>query len=406
MTINIEKLKDSKEFLNIILENMDAAIFIADENFEIHQFNDSLIRLFDIPIEQCQHEFFGTASGCVNAVNENQPCGQTSKCSLCILRQSVKKCLEGTLSTKKQSLVRDFYINGRLEKKYLEFICRPIRYNDGKMVLVLMYDVTLLERSRQKLKEKQDQLRIDLDRAGQIQRSLLPPQHPDIPNLIVEWYFQPSLKIGGDGFHIYSENDHLVSCFMLDVSGHGVSAALVSVMVKQFLDYLHIKGIKKGITYQPGQILQLLERRFPFEKFGSYFTICYVVLNLETGEFVFSNAGHVPLVIVRKKGGIEVLEKGGSIIGINENSTPEQYTAVLSDGDKLILFTDGLIDYFGEKGEASNVLDFYHSLEDMAQSTAKDVVEKITEQRAKASNVPPADDISLIVLEFVPDIKD
>jgi PAS domain-containing protein len=68
MTINLQDLRESNEFLNFILDNMGAAVLIADENFRIHQFNDSFLNLFDSAAVAPTIRTFGEVSGCVNAV--------------------------------------------------------------------------------------------------------------------------------------------------------------------------------------------------------------------------------------------------------------------------------------------------------------------------------------------------
>lgn len=401
MPIDIDKLKDSKQFLNLIMENMDAAIFIVDAQMKIYQFNDGFLTLFSPRIGDVMDISFGPAAGCVNTVKENKPCGETSLCGICNLRQALKNTAANCRSEKRLALEREFYINGQLVKKYLEFTCRPIEYDGLQMILLFIYDVTPIEQSKRQLKEKQKQIDIDLEKAAEIQRSLLPARRPKISRMNVDWFFEPSFKVGGDVFHIYTENDPFISCYMLDVSGHGVSAALVAVMAKQFLDHLHIKGLKKGRPYQPRDILRLLDRQFPFERFDSYLTIVSLLLNVETGQLVYACAGHVPPVIVGKSGELNILKQHGAIIGIGQNVKPKQYKSVLSAGDKLVIYTDGLVDYFGKKGALSNNGRFYDTLQALNSCSAGQMVEQIMSQRKRQGESAPADDISLLVLEYL-----
>lgn len=399
--MTIDKLKDSKQFLRIILENMDTAVFIVDTDLKIYQFNKAFHSIFHPDFKDGEHAAFGSTAGCINAMTEGKPCGKTKSCDTCELRKSLLKMVQQCRSGNKQSLERIFYINGRQVKKHLEFTCRPIEYDGRQLALVFIYDVTLIEASKRQLKKKQRQIDIDLEKASEIQRSLLPDKRPDIPEMNVDWFFEPSHKVGGDVFHIYREKGSFISCYMLDVSGHGVSASLVAVMVKQFLDYLHIKGLKRGVPYPPKQILQLLERQFPFERFDSYFTIVCLLLNWKTGELLYSNAGHVPPVLIRQPNGIDVLGQHGSIIGIGLNADPQQYETVLTAGDKLVIYTDGLVDYFGRKGESSNIDNFYSTLQAAGSCSATQSVTRIISQRNAKGGNSPADDISLMVLEYL-----
>ncbi|MCF6249275.1 MAG: SpoIIE family protein phosphatase [Desulfobacula sp.] len=401
MAIDLSKLKNSKEFLKILFDNLDTAIFIADKNLKIYQFNDSFLTLFNPVNSDVSNITFGSASGCINAVKENKPCGETSVCNNCILGQSLKKCFFSKTPIEKKSLERIFYIKGKPEKKYLEFTARLINYLDRQLLLIFVYDVTRIEQAKRILKIKQEQINIDLEKAADIQRSLLPAKRPQIPFIDVDWFFEPSHKVGGDVFHIYRENDVYTSCYMLDVSGHGISAALVAVMVKQFIDHLHIEGLKKGRPFQPETILQMLEVQFPFERFDCYFTIVCVLLNVKTGHMVYGGAGHVPPVIVGREDRFELLDRNGTIIGIGNNETLTQHEAQLKIGDKLIIYTDGLVDYFGKRGSASNTQDFYKGLQGLRNESAGRLVDKIIAQRIQKGNQIAQDDISLLVIEYV-----
>jgi len=240
MKIDTKELKDSNEFLNILLQNMDSAVFIADENFKIHQFNDSFLTLFNRSDSNLVDLTFGPASGCINAIRENKPCGETSACKNCIINQTLHNTVLTMEPNEKKYLERIFYIKGKPVKKYLEFTSRPIIFHDQTMILVFIYDITTIELSKIKLQQKQKQIAVDLEKAGEIQKSLLPQNLPEIPSIQAEWFFEPCHMVGGDIFHLYKEDETHISTYILDVCGHGISAALIAVTVKQFLDQLHV----------------------------------------------------------------------------------------------------------------------------------------------------------------------
>ncbi|NOX33308.1 MAG: SpoIIE family protein phosphatase [Deltaproteobacteria bacterium] len=401
MNIDIKELKDSNEFLNILLQNIDTAVFIADENLQIHQFNDSFLTVFSRSRSNLMDITFGPASGCINSVRENKPCGETSACKTCILKGSLLDTLLNQETHEKESLERIFYINGTPVKKYLEFTCRPISFRNHKMILVFVHDITKIELSKKQLKQKQKQIDIDLEKAGEIQKHLLPKNLPDIPSIRVDWFFEPCLMVGGDIFHIYKENEDCISAYMLDVCGHGVSAALIAVTAKQFLDQLHAQGLAKGSPFQPEEILNALESEFPFERFDCYFTIVYVLLNVKTGEVTYGCAGHVPPLVIGRSGKFEVLNNHGTIIGLGQEPPLSQYKTRLSPGDKIILYTDGLIDYFGEKGAYPNKKNFYAVLKKAADKPADQIIEQvIKEQKRIRVNTEADDDISLLAIEY------
>lgn len=401
MKIDVNALKDSNEFLNLLLANIDTAVFIADEQLKIYQFNDSFLSLFRRSDETMVEMTFGMASGCINAVRENKPCGETSACRNCILKQSLINSLSIREPHEKKFLERVFYIHGQPVKKYLEFTSRPILFQERRMILVFIYDVTKIELSKMELEKKQRQIDMDLEKAAEIQKNLLPQSLPDIPSISIHWFFEPCRMVGGDIFHLYKEDDRHVSAYILDVCGHGVSAALIAVTVKQFLDQLHAQGLSRGEPFPPEKILNRLEAEFPFERFDCYFTIVHVLLDVQTGTLIYGCAGHVPPLVAGQHDRFEILDRHGTIIGLGQDPPLKQYETKLLPGDKLILYTDGLIDYFGPKGKAVNKNEFYDLLKTISDRPCKEIVTEVVAAFKKIRGQKAIDDdISLLAIEY------
>jgi sigma-B regulation protein RsbU (phosphoserine phosphatase) len=158
MPIALDNLKESNEFLNLILENINSAILIADENMRIHQFNKSFLSLFDHAADRVIESSFGQISGCVNAVKENKACGGTSQCQFCVLRKTLLQTLVKDYPVDRKAMERIFYIKGIPVLKNLEVTSRLIQYHGQKMILVIIYDVSEIEEQKKKL-EKQQQFR-------------------------------------------------------------------------------------------------------------------------------------------------------------------------------------------------------------------------------------------------------
>lgn len=402
MKINIDTLRESNKFLNLLLDNIETAVFIADENLKIYQFNDSFLSLFNRQSQGLVDITFGPASGCINSILEKKPCGETSACKNCILKQSLLRTLMDEAPNGKKSLERIFYINGIPRKKYLEFTSRQIRFQNRTMILVFVYDITKIEQSKKVLKEQQNQIINDLKKAGEIQKSLLPQQVPDIPHIHASWSFEPCINIGGDIFHLYKEDDTFISMYMLDVCGHGVAAALIAVTVKQFLDQLYVQGLSRKQFFQPAEIMNALEKEFPFDRFDCYFTIAYIQLDLNRGEMIYGCAGHVPPVVLCKNGDVRELDLHGPIIGLGIDLPHKQYHARLMPGDKIILYTDGLIDYFGDRGDVANKDNFYGTLAKLAGKSVQGVITGLKEtQKEFRKSDRLEDDISILAVEYV-----
>jgi sigma-B regulation protein RsbU (phosphoserine phosphatase) len=401
MTINLQDLRESNEFLNFILDNMGAAVLIADENFRIHQFNDSFLNLFDSAAVVPTIKTFGEVSGCVNAVRENKPCGETSACAACVLRHSLIQTLIADAPVDRKPLNRIFYIQGQAVQKYLRFTTRRMAYQGRTMILVIIYDVTDIERQKVELQRKQIMIDEDLKAAAAIQRSLLPEGNHVLENLQVAWRFNPCERIGGDIFNIQRVDDDQVGLYMLDVCGHGVPAALISVAASQFL--AGPRGLLSGgcqLT-SPETVLNHLDEAFPFERFDSYFSIVCMSIDIRRGTLAYGGAGHPPPVLLRADGDLSLLDYRGPVIGFGAETPYGQKEICLEAGDKIILYTDGLTENRNRNGRAFGRDRFYGMLREFTRRPVGDVVDALHREIHRfLEGVEPDDDISLLGLEY------
>jgi len=401
MAPELENLKESNEFLNLLLDNINSAVLIADENLKIHQFNNSFLSLFDTAAECTLEAGFGETAGCVNAVIENKSCGETSHCADCILRRSLIHNLIENAPVNKQSLNRVFYINGEPVRKHLQFSTRTIMFQGRKMFLVIIYDVTDIEQQKIELQKKQELIDRDLGSAAAIQKSLLPDKSPEIENIQVAWKFEPCEQIGGDIFNIHHMDERNVGLYMLDVCGHGVPAALISVTVSQFLNSTDGLLGSNCELLSPEIVLNKLDHSFPFERFDSFFSIIYMTINVKDGWLDYSCAGHPSPILIRSDGSMDFLNQRGPIIGFDSEAPFGQSSIQLQAGDRVILYTDGLLESRNPAGDYFGKLGLYNVLKDHRTEPIQVMVEtvyaKIKDFRQQAA---PDDDISLLAVEY------
>ncbi len=401
MPIALDNLKESNEFLNLIFENINSAILIADENMRIHQFNKSFLSLFDNAADRVLESSFGQVSGCVNAVKENKSCGGTSECRFCVLRKTLLQTLVEGYPVDRKLMERVFYIKGRPILKNLELTSRLIRFHGQKMILVIIYDVSEIEEQKRKLEKQQQQINHELETAAEIQKSLLPDSDLEIDNILIAWRFEPSGHIGGDIFQIHQISPEVIGIYMLDVCGHGVSAALVAVTISQFLMSLHNYMRLTGKIFSPEDVVNRLDKEFPMERFDCFFSIVHATLNIETGRFVYSNAGHMPPLILRSTGRLEMLEKHGTPVGVGFGAAFGREEKQLNTGDRLILYTDGLIENFGTDGERRGKNRFHAFMENYRHLSTRDLVDRMFEEAGRRrGGAAPSDDMSLLAVEY------
>ncbi len=402
MPSEMQDLRESNEFLALLLDHVDAAVLILDEDLKIHQFNRSFLDLFDRAADQFMQASFGQISGCVNSVRENKPCGSTSKCQHCLLNNSLIETMTSRAPVKHQRMDRTFYIDGRAVHKNLEFTAQPIQFSGRRMILVIIYDVTAREQQRKELENKQAIIEQDLQAARKIQVSLLPDREMVMPHIQTAWQFQPWHLVGGDIFQVYVKSPEEIGAYVLDVCGHGVSAALVAVSVSQFLHSLHNRMRLTGRIFSPGEIIDRLETAFPLDRFNCFFTVVYASLNVQSGQLVYANAGHVPPLILRNDGRLEWLDHHGTVIGVGLDSPSGQEEHQLEVGDRLLLYTDGMLDNFGPEGERGGRELFLDALKELQTLPLDQMLSGVF---ARANDLrgpkPPSDDMSLFGIEFL-----
>ena len=265
-----------------------------------------------------------------------------------------------------------------------------------------------LIKTNEELEEKQSILEEDLRAAADIQQSLLPTRIPKTEHLDIDYRFKPCQKIGGDLINITQLDHENWAVYVFDVSGHGVPAAMVGVSVSQVLrsktDRI-IKMIGQGSDVSeiasPGEILEMLDKEFPMERFGTFFTISFLILNSRKGRVLYSNAGHPYPILIRKSGEIEFLNAGGTIIGASTASAFEEGEKRMNPGDKIFIYTDGITEYRDRNREQFGLERLCTTIRDKREKSVTMIIEEVMKSMMRFGDInDPTDDISLLGLEF------
>jgi sigma-B regulation protein RsbU (phosphoserine phosphatase) len=262
--------------------------------------------------------------------------------------------------------------------------------------------------ANEELIRKQELLDEDLKAAAGIQQSLLPQSPPDSDNMAIAWQFMPCERIGGDIFNVVQLDETHLGVYMLDVSGHGVPSALVTVSVSQILrphKGLFLKKAIKGPPYYeilgPADVLNLLDQEYPIERFNKYFTITYLILNIKDRLIKYSNAAHPPPILLRSDGTLELLDKGGTIIGMGGVLPFEEGQKKAEPGDKLVIYTDGIVEYQDRQGGFYGDERFHEELRRLRDRPISEVVDGVVDSIMDyGDHHPPRDDVTLLGIEF------
>ncbi|MEM6794179.1 MAG: fused response regulator/phosphatase [Acidobacteriota bacterium] len=263
---------------------------------------------------------------------------------------------------------------------------------------------SLREKNRE-LEKKHLRIEQDLQAAAVVQQTLIPDRDRRLEGFEVDWHFLPCDSLGGDIFNFVELDERFVIFYLLDVSGHGVPSAMVTVSVAKSLapvGGLLSKTAANGerLALQPALVLAELDREYPTDRFGKFFTITYVVLDRHTGEMRYSSAAHPPPVLAPCGKAGQLLEEGGPIIGLGEYLGYEEGRRILEPGDRFYLYSDGIVEHEGPKG-----LFGQHRLVDSLVGGGDRSLQEVTRLLLRSiqnhgRGASPADDVSLMAVEY------
>ena len=206
-----------------------------------------------------------------------------------------------------------------------------------------------LLRQNAELEQANTRMRRGLEAASRMQKSLLPRKPLQIGNAEFAWCYQPCEELGGDILNVFPLGRRHVGFYLLDVSGHGVPAALLSVTLSRMLTPLLTQsslvqqnGMNGPEPRPPRDVLEELNRRFQMsDESLQFFTIFYGLLDVVGRRLEYVNAGSPPALYIPGSGPPAFFTDCGSAIGWFENAQFEQGTLELQPGDRLYLYSDG-----------------------------------------------------------------
>lgn len=267
--------------------------------------------------------------------------------------------------------------------------------------------IALLQRNEayQALQESQKRLASEVKQAARYVQSLLPDK---LKKGIIrtDWRFVPSAELGGDSFGYHWLDDDHFAFYLLDVSGHGVGAALLSVSA---MNALRSQALPSTDFRKPSQVLFALNNAFQMDQQnGLYFTIWYGVFHKPTRRLDYSGGGHPPALLLggpsAEQATLQVLDSKGPMIGAVNDLEYEAGSTTLDAFAKIFLFSDGA--YEIEKADKtmwpwSEFIAFMDQGPHQGDGTSK-MDRLIAHDRALMGQDEFADDLSIVELDLLP----
>jgi sigma-B regulation protein RsbU (phosphoserine phosphatase) len=252
----------------------------------------------------------------------------------------------------------------------------------------------------------------DLKAAAKIQETFLPREAPRVPGADFAWVYRPCDELAGDGLNVIPLGDGKVGLYILDVSGHGVASALLSVTLGRLLSppsepsSILIRdedvGDRSDIT-PPAEVAARLNRLFPFDSVTEQFTtMVYGILDTATGEFRYVSAGHPGPVHLPSGADPVILENLGSPIGLSDE-VYEERSVHLGWGDRVYLYSDGVPEAMDPAGKLFGDARLLEAIGQGRSEPLQEGVATLLREIARwQGSARPHDDISILAVEVSP----
>jgi serine phosphatase RsbU (regulator of sigma subunit) len=241
-------------------------------------------------------------------------------------------------------------------------------------------------------------LTFELETAREIQTSILPRQIPQIEGFNIATRYIPMTAVGGDFYEFLVIDEKRLAVIVVDVSGHGVPAALVASMVKI--------AISSQATHasDPATALYELNQIFCGKLERAYVTAIHIFLDREKRILLYANAGHPPLLLWRRaEGKIQELTDNGLPLGLFSFASYVSTEVKLHPGDRVLLYTDGVTEAMNSSGNLFGIDRFKDFIEAQSETTADPFSDRLLEQisiwSGKNSGDSLDDDVTLVVVD-------
>jgi serine phosphatase RsbU (regulator of sigma subunit) len=250
-------------------------------------------------------------------------------------------------------------------------------------------------RLRQEAVEKQ-RLRHELSVAKQIQTALLPAQTPSLAGLDVAGLLKPAMEVSGDFYDFIELGAKKLAVVVGDISGKGVPAGLLMAGSRSSL------RTKIEAVPSVSEAIEEVNRVLLRDAEGRFVTLFLSLIDVEKRTFSYSNCGHMPGLLFRKRSGkIHELMAGGSILGAFEDFGYTEESLAMETGDTLLLYTDGVTDMENPSGEKFESERLYKTFEGSTHLDAQGIAMAISDAVEDFMEGTPAkDDLTIVTLKF------
>jgi phosphoserine phosphatase RsbU/P len=264
----------------------------------------------------------------------------------------------------------------------------------------LALEIGNLARSLANEATHRERIHREIEVAREVQERLFPQEFPAIDGVSLAGHCRPQQGVGGDYYDSFLLDDGRMGLAIGDVSGKGISAALLMASLRASL---------RGMTLDaPDDLATMMDKvnRLVYEASATnrYATFFFATYNMQTHELIYVNAGHNPPFLVRRNGdgfNVERLEAGGPVIGLLPFAKYEEQRCVLQPGDLLLAYTDGISEALSEHEEEWGEDRMLTAAQTLPDGCAQQVLEHLFAEADRFTGIAPQfDDMTLLVLKL------
>jgi len=245
--------------------------------------------------------------------------------------------------------------------------------------------------------EERRRLEAELELSQVVQRALLPQRVPTIRGVELAAFSRPSEIIGGDYFDFFQFRDGTHGLVIADVSGHGVSAGMLMSSLQTAIRTM------APDTDSPAEILERINRFYIHNiHFTTFVTVFLARFDPTTLSLTYVNAGHNPPAVRRRSNSVITwLKPTAPAIGLAEDFQARMESIGFSQGDSLLLYTDGVTEVFNIRNEQFGQDRLAELVQQHADRTAPDLLQAIRQAiSAFGGNMPLVDDVTMVALKI------
>ena len=309
-----------------------------------------------------------------------------------------------------------------------DFVSKPFDREELRVRLLAGERIVRLERALKQqnaeLRDANERIHDGLRSAARVQQAMLPRKAIENPRVRAAWTYVPTDELCGDAIGLELVGDRYLVAYVVDVSGHGVPAALLSVTAMHALAAARdgnsllpgpqsgdgigegiVDGVGNGMgpVQPPGRTVTELNRRFcSNDNDGRFLTMVLFALDTHSGRAVFARAGHPLPVLVRAGAPVPLSDDGGFPLGLFDTSDYQDVALKLQQGDRFYLYSDGFLEQTRPSDDEEFGEDRLHSLlVSLADTPVPQLATRAVDTLAEwAGERRFTDDVSLVVIDW------